>query len=129
MTQSGEGNGVVLTIDYPEGEGGGGNIWFKVDGFTGPLSHITFNAKGTIGYGRIGVRGADKQASQIGMALPTLTDGMQEYSLDFSSVIQAAEASGQEFLYPITEIIIGFRYKDNAQDVLEISDMVLHTLE
>ncbi len=126
VSQNSEGTGTTFTIDYPEGEGGGGNVTFKVDSFAGPLSHITFSAKGTLGYGRIGVRGSTKQTTHVSVAMPEITDGMQEYSLDFSSAIQAYTASGNEFPYPITDIIIGFRYKGNAQDVLEITDLVLH---
>jgi len=127
-SQSAEG-GVVLTINYPQGEGGGGHVTLKVDAFEGPLSHITFNAKGTLGYGRIGVRGSTKQGGSVGMDLPVINDGMQSYSLDFTAAIQAAEAGGEEFAYPITGIIIGFRYKENPEDIVEISDLVLHAAD
>ncbi len=129
LEQTADGNGVKLTVDYPDGEGGGGAVWFKVDAFSGPLSHITFNAMGSLGYGRVGVRGSLKEASSVGMELPAVNAGMQAYSLDFTAAIEALEAGGQEFVYPITEVILGFRYKDNPQDVLEISDIVLHPVE
>ena len=124
-----DGSGVTLTVDYPEGEGGGANIRFKVYDFSGPLSHITFNARGTLGYARIGVRAPDKQAESVAVAFPKITETMQEYSLDFTPAILAAQAAGQELTYPISELVLGFRFKDNAQDVLEISNVVLHTAE
>ncbi len=129
VVQTPEGNGIKLTVDYPEGEGGGGFVAYNVEGFEGPLSHITFNIRGNMSMARIGVRGFDKGTSLASVKMPDLDEVMQPHSVDLTAAIQTAEAGGQPFTYPITEVIIGFRYGDKPQDFLEISDLVLHPVE
>jgi len=129
VTQTSQMNGMHLIVDYPEGEGGGGYVACQVQAFVGPLSHITFNAKGNMSMARIGVRGSDKNVGSAGVKLPDLDEVMKPYSVDFSGPIQTLEAGGDQFIYPITEVIIGFRYGKMPQDFLEITDLVLHPVE
>lgn len=129
VAQSSEGNAITVTADYPQGEGGGGYVAFRVESFAGPLSHITFNAKGNMSMARLSIRGSDKNAEVPGVKMPELDETMRPHSIDFSALLHSMEANGTSLSYPIIEVIIGFRYGQKPQDFIEISDLVLHAAD
>ncbi len=125
VTGNAGGNGTIISVEYPNGEGGG-NVAFKVDAFGGPLGRLTFLAKGNAGNWRIGVRGPTKSPSAPSISFPLVSEAGEAYSLDFVSIAKKAMNAENSIQYPITEIVFGFRYKDRQKDVVELSDLILH---
>jgi len=128
VTPNAEGTGFIISVEYPNGDGGG-NVTFKVESFEGPLGRLTFQAKGDATNWRVGIRGSSKESSSPSMDFPAVSDVQESYSLDFATYLSKAKEAGTDLQYPITDVIIGFRFKNAEKEVLEISDLILHAEE
>jgi len=128
VSQNAEGTGSIISVEYPNGEGGG-NVVFKTGSFDGPLGRLTLKAKGSAENWRVGIRGSSKEASSLSVDFDVVSEDQQAYSLDFASVLQKANAAGVQLQYPITDLVFGFRYTKNQKEVIEICDLIIHVKE